>query len=104
VIRHGGLGGAVRQRLSGAIGPAPMANATCSPGAVADKLPGEVAGAGAQRPPDPGSRLLRQAGQRAARRRVGERRDDGRRWMAALRARSWGGLPISASAGPPARS
>jgi hypothetical protein len=51
VIRHGGLGGAVRQRLSGAIGPAPMANAMCSPGAVAGELPGEVAGADAQRPP-----------------------------------------------------
>jgi len=47
-----------------------MANAMCPPGG---ELPGEVAGAGAQRPPAPGPRLLRQAGQRPARPPAGRR-------------------------------
>jgi len=125
-------GGAVRQP--------PLAGAPPGADGERDVLAaggaGEVAWRGRRRrraaPPGPGPRLLRQAGQRAARQarrarlrvagaacglrpsgkwrrdlrggRVRERRDDGQGWMAVPLVRSWGGLPISASAGPPARS
>ena len=56
--------------------------------AGAGELPGEVADVGVRHGRS-GGRVPRYGGQG---------------WMAAPLARSWGGLPISASAGPPARS
>ena len=117
VIRRGGPGGAgaaaSRQpawaapsgsRPGGAIGLAPTADAMCPPGAARASCP---AGSPAParrcrliRPARPGGkerRDLRAAGGVPP-------RYGGQGQMAAPLARSWGGLPISASAGPPARS
>ena len=88
-----------QRRRAAPSGPPAAAGRPARGAAGPGGLPPRAAGASCgPRPGGRGRRDLRVAGG------VRERRDDGQGQMAAPLARIWGGLPISASAGPPARS